>query len=199
MFIFSVLIYIVSLTLKLPVTLKIHNQSQNINLASPVYFNLNGKWHVAPDSEIGVNAVMESSLESNPDSLSATESDPEEDTMNGALIYKIQRQNAKFSRAEDVYLLVIWRVKGAEEPSIYALLIEYKDRITKAKMKRICRVYWSSIEAMVNPTRGDWRLDDATMLTTRVKVVNGGYRWDIFVSDGVENEPMDPLEVDPNR
>jgi hypothetical protein len=61
--IFYILIHVVSLALHSPVLLNIHNQCQDITLISPLYSMYGGKWHVTPDQEIDVDAVMRNRIE----------------------------------------------------------------------------------------------------------------------------------------
>jgi hypothetical protein len=61
--IFYILIHVVSLALRSPVLLNICNQCQDITLISPLYSMYGGKWHVTPDQEIDVDAVMRNRIE----------------------------------------------------------------------------------------------------------------------------------------
>jgi hypothetical protein len=87
---FSVLICVVSLALQSPVLLNIHNQCQGINLTSPVYFIHGGRWPIAPDQAIDVNAVMQNPIEF----------DAKQNILEGALVYRIQRKHITSAQDE---------------------------------------------------------------------------------------------------
>jgi hypothetical protein len=185
----------VSLVLQSPVSLNIHNQCQDINLTSPVYFIHGGKWHVVPDQEIDVDAIMRSRLEF----------DSGQDILEGILVYKIQRQHAKSDefvqdKSKNIQLLVAWHAEHTKGLHVRALLIEHDKEFNwdEDKLRELHQKCWCPLDAWANPTGSNWKLDDATMLTTTIKVMNGDYRWDISISeegDGIER----PLWIDAER
>jgi hypothetical protein len=183
MSIFRVLIYVVSLALYSLVSLNIHHQCQVINLISPVHFIHGGRWKMAPDQEIDVNTVVKNDLEF----------DSERNTLKGALIYRIRRrQYTEADRSiqdesKHFQLLVAWHVEHAKECHVRALLAEHEGELDEDKLRSLYEKHWHVIKTQTNPIRSSWLLDDATVLEVTTKVMNGGYRWDIFISEGVKN------------
>jgi hypothetical protein len=193
MFIFSVLICS-SLALQSPISLNIHNQCQDINLISPVYFIHGGKWYTTPDQKVNVNAVMRNHLEF----------DSGQDILEGILTYKIQRQHAEseeFVQAESksVQLLIAWNIEHTKGLHVYALLVEHDKELGEDKLRRLHQKYWHLLDAWVNPIRVNWLLNDMTMLATTVKVMNGGCKWCIFISEGNEDSTERPLWINAER
>jgi hypothetical protein len=192
--VFYVLICIVSFTLQSPILLNIHNQSQVINMTSPIHFIHGGRWSVIPDQEIDVNAIMRNYIEF----------DSGQDIVKGALIYSIQRQYAESdipiqNESKSVQLLVAWHVECTKEPHIRALLVEHDGELDEDKLRHLHQKYWQSIKAWVNPIGSDWLLDDATVLKTTVKMANEGYRWNVFITEEEKNSIMRPLWIDAER
>jgi hypothetical protein len=196
MSIFHVLIYIVRFALQSPVSLNIHNQCQDINLTSLVYFMHRGKWHVEPDKEVDVNSVIRNRIEF----------DSEQGMMEGALAYKIQRwQHVEpdeliQDKLKGVHLLVAWRGERTKGLNVHVLLVEHDREFDKDKLKMLHQKYWHSLDTWFNTIRSYRLSDDATILTTTVKVMNGGYRWDIFITKK-ENDQyiMEPPRIDAER
>jgi hypothetical protein len=195
MLIFSVLICVVSLTLQLPVLLNIHNRCQDINLTSLVYFMDGGWWNVLPDQGIDANAIMRNRIK--PDSG--------QNVLEGALVYKIQkRQNTESDEliqdeSKHIQLLVVWHVDHIKGLRVRALLIEHDKKLDEDKLRWLYQKYWHSLNAWIDPIESNWMLDDATMLATTIKTMNGGYRWDIFISEGMEDNFEKPLWIDAER
>jgi hypothetical protein len=174
MSIFYVLIYIFSLTLQSLVSLNIHNQCQNISLTSPVYFIRGGKWRVAPDREIDVNAVMQNHIEF----------DAGQDILEGFLAYRIQRKHADSNQSElkRIWLLVALHGDQTKGLHVHALVVEHNKRFDKDRLKRLYKKHRYLLKTRANITKSNWVLDDTTMLTT-FEIMNGGDRWDIFISE----------------
>jgi hypothetical protein len=175
MSIFHVLICVVSLALRLPVLLNIHNRCQDINLTSPVYFIHGGRWHTVPDQEIDANAVMQNCLEL----------DAGQDILEGALVYRVQRKHAESAQDESkqIWLLVAWNGEYTKGLDVRALLVEHNKRLDEVRLKRLYQRRWPLLREQANTTKSNWALDDTTMLKTTIKVMSGGYRWDIFISE----------------
>jgi hypothetical protein len=175
MLIFHILICVVSFALQSPVLLNIHNQCQAINLTSPIYFIHGGKWNVVPDKEIYVNAVMQNRLEF----------DSEQNALKGALVYRIQRKNVASDQDESkhIWLLIAWSGKHTKGLHVCALVVEHNKRLDEDRLKRLYQKRWPLLREQTNITKGNWTLNDTTMLTTTISARNGGYRWDIFISE----------------
>jgi hypothetical protein len=194
MSVFYVLICIVSLTLQSPVSLNIHNRCQGINLTSPVYFIHGGEWCIVPNQEINVDAVMQNRLEF----------DSGQDILEGALIYRIRRQHAESDKSahdssKNINLLVAWYVEHTKELHIRALLVEHDKEFDEDKLRGLYQKCWQSLNVFVSPSGCDWKLDDATILKTTVKTMNGGYRYDIFITEEEGNRIERPLWIDAER
>jgi hypothetical protein len=186
-----ILIHIVSFVLRSPILLNIHNQGQSISLTSPVYFIHNGKWHIAPDQEIDINTMMSNRIEF----------DSRQDILEGALVYRIQKKKTSFLEKECgthrkrakidksiqdeskyIQLLVAWRVEHTEL-HVRVLLVEHDRELDEDKLKKLHQKCWHLFNAWVDPIENEWLLDNAKKLKTKIKAMNGGYRWDIFIHE----------------
>jgi hypothetical protein len=196
MLIFFVLIRVVSLVLQSPISLSIFNAHEDINLTSPVHFIHGGKWHVAPDQEIDAIDVMRNYLEF----------DSGQDILEGALVYKIQREHAESDEviqdeSKSVHLLVAWYVDQTKGSDVRALLVEHDKGLNwdEDKLKKLYQRHWHSFDAWISPTGCIWLLDDATVLSVGVDAVNGDYRWDIVIAEGEGDNIERPLWTDTER
>jgi hypothetical protein len=189
-----VLIYVVSLALQSSVSLNIHNQYQNINLTSPVYFIHGGKWNVVPDQKVDVNAVMRNYIEF----------DSGQDILEGALVYRIQRKHAKYDEfvqdgSKNIQLLVGWYVEHTKELDVRAVLVEHEKELNEDKVMRLHQKYWHSLKMRTLFIRSSWLLDDTTALKTTIKVMNGGCKWDIFITEEIKNNVEKSLRINAER
>jgi hypothetical protein len=82
---------------------------------------------------------------------------------------------------------------------VRALLVEHDGELDEDKLRKLYRKYWHSLNELVDPIRSNWLLNDATVLSTTVVVMNGGYRWDIFISEGIKENLETPLWIDAER
>jgi hypothetical protein len=172
---FYVLICVVSLALQSTISFNIYNLCRTINLISPVYFIHGGKWNVVPDQKIDVSAVMKNCLEF----------DAGQNILEGALAYKIQRKHAKSTQDESkrTWLLAAWNGEYTKGLHVCALLVEHSKRLDEDRLKKLCQKRWPLLKTQTNTIKSDWTLNSTTMLTTTVKVKNGGYRWEIFITE----------------
>jgi hypothetical protein len=181
--------------LQSPISFNLHNQCKDINLISPVCFIHGGKWHAVPDQKIGVNDVMRNRVEF----------DSGQNTLEGALIYKIQkRHNSKFDKysqdeSEDTQLLVAWRVRRGAEPIICVLLVEHDSELDEDKLRRLYQKCWNSLEKQVDFIGSNWLLDDTTSLETTVKVINGGCTLSIFISEEMGDDIERPFWINTSK
>jgi hypothetical protein len=208
MVIFTVLIYVISFVLQPLVLLNIHNQCQDVNLTSPVYFINGGEWCVAPDQKIDVDAVVKNYLEF----------DSEQDMLEGALIYRIQRRETSFFEIErktqrkrvkidksaqdeskHIQLLIAWHGEYTKGLHVRALLVEHDKEFDEDELRQLHQKCWHPMNAFVNPIEDNWLLDDAAVLTTTVKTMNGGCRWDVLITEGIEDNVERPLWIDAER
>jgi hypothetical protein len=192
MLIFSVLTCVVSLTLQSQISLNMYNRYQGINLISPVYFIHGGRLHAAPDQKIDVNAVMRNCIEF----------DSGQDILEGALVYKILRQHVESDKliqdkSEHIQLLVSWYADHTKMLHVRAVLVEHDRELDEGELRQLHQKCWQSLNVWVNPIRSNWLLDDDdVVLMTAVKVMNSGYRWDVFTSKGVKDNVERPLWID---
>jgi hypothetical protein len=174
--------------------LNIVNQCQDINLISPVHFAYGGKLDVVPDQEIDVNTVMRNRLEF----------DSEQDILEGILLYKIQRQPAESDvliqdESKNTQLLVAWHGEYIKGLHVRAVLIEHDKELDQDKLMRLYQKYWYLFDEWASSIRSNWLLCDTTILATTIKAMNGGYRWDIFISKRIRGNVIRPLWLDVGR
>jgi hypothetical protein len=174
MLIFCVLICVISLALQLPVSLYIHNWCQDIYLTSPVYFMRGGRWCAVPGRRIHIDAVMQNRLGF----------DIEQGLIEGALAYKLREKCAASDQDElnNIWFIVAWHGEHTKGLHIHALLVKHDKKLDEYKLRKLCQKRWPLLKAQANVIRGNWPLDDATVLETTIKVMHESHRWDIFIS-----------------
>jgi hypothetical protein len=180
--------------LQLPISLNIHNQCKDINLTSPVYFIHGGRWHGAPDQKIGVNAVMRNRIEF----------DSGRDILDGILTYKIQRQHTESDKivqdeSKYIQLLVAWHIEHTKESHVRVLLVEHDNELDENNLRELYQKYWHPLETRIDSNKNRWILNDITVLETTVRAMNGGYRWDISISERKKKNIERPLWIDTSR
>jgi hypothetical protein len=79
------------------------------------------------------------------------------------------------------------------------VLVEHEKEIDEDKMRRLHQKYWHLLKKFASSIRSNWLLDDATILGTTVKTMNGGYRWDIFISERIDDYVRKPRWIDVER
>jgi hypothetical protein len=189
------LICVVSFALHSPISLNIHNLCQDIDLTSPAYFIHGGKWHKVLEQEMDVSVIISNRIEF----------DYGWDILEGALIYKIQKQHAKSDafvqdESKSIQLLVVWHVEHTQRPCVHALLVEHEEfNWNEDKLRQLHQKCWHPLNAWIEPIGINWLLRDTTVLETTVKATNGGYRWDIFISKGEKDDVERPLWIDAKR
>jgi hypothetical protein len=151
-------------------------------------------WHVIPDQKIDACDVMQNFIEF----------ESVQDILEGALIYRIQSKYTKYDRlihdkSKSVQLLVAWRVEHTKEFCVRALLVEHDGKLDENNLRKLYQKYWHSLEARVDPTKNNWLLNDSIVLATAVAALNGGYRWDIFLSGVMNNLSKRPIWIDVER
>jgi hypothetical protein len=196
MLIFSIFICAASLALQPLVSLNIYHRCQNINLTSPAYFTNGGRWNVAPDQEIDANAIVRSRIEF----------DSKQDILKGILAYRIHIQHTESDQSVQdeskcIWLLVVWRAEHTKGLHVHALLVGHNKKFEwdEDKLRWLHQKCWHSFNAWIHPTRNNWLLDDTAVSETTIKVMNGGHRWDIFISEGNNDNVMKPLWIDVER
>jgi hypothetical protein len=132
-----------------------------------------GKWHVTPDQKIDVNAVMQNRIEF----------DAKQDILEGALVYKIQYTGSAQDESKHHWFLIAWYGEYTRGSHVRTLVIEHNKQLDGDRLKKLYQKHWLSLKAQNNATGSDWILDDTTKLTTTVNVTDGGYKWDISISE----------------
>jgi hypothetical protein len=168
-----VLMCVTSLALQSLISLNIHNQCQDIKLISPVYFIHGGKWRAALDQRIDVNTVMKNCVEF----------DAKQDTLEGALAYKIQHVGSDQDESKHHWLLIAWHSEYTSGLHVCALVVEHNKQIDKDRLRKLYQKRWHSLNAQVNATGDNWILNDTTKLATIMNVTNGGYKWNLSISE----------------
>jgi hypothetical protein len=153
-----------------------------------------GKWNIIPDQEIYTNTVMRKCIEFNFG----------RDILEGALLYNIQKQHSEpdeFVQNESkcIQLLVTWCSGRTGGLQVCAFLVEHDKELDKDKLRRLHQKYWHLLDTRVDPNESNRLLSDTIVLETTIKIMNGGYRWDIFISEGVESNIGRPLWIDTTR
>jgi glutamate synthase domain-containing protein 3 len=132
-----------------------------------------GRLYVAPDQKIDVNAVMRNHIEV----------DAKQNILEGALAYRIKRKHVESTQDESkrIWFLVAW--KGVHTKGLYvrALVIERNKKLNEDRLMDLYQKHWPSLKAQDDATKSNWTLNNMTMLTTKIKVTNRGYRWNIFI------------------
>jgi hypothetical protein len=204
--IFFMLMCIVSLTLHGVMDVTVRNQYSDIELVSPVYFCNHGSYNEYPIERTDIGAMMKIGFSFGLDKLPG-----------GILMYKVQRKRGVMSdrqpkadatptevvedTSKTMRLLVVWEIEHFRDLRVYIVLVEHdnelewdEDRLSELHQKR-----WHSLNAWIDSTRNNWLLDDGAVLETTIKVMNGGHRWDIFISEGSNDNVRRPLWIDVER
>jgi hypothetical protein len=175
MFIFFILTCVVSLALRLPIPLYIHNQCQSIDLVPPVYFIDGGKWHVTSVWKIDANILMRNRLKF----------DANQNILEGALAYRTQRKHAEFAQDESkpIWLLIVWNSEYAKGLRVHTLLVGYNKELDEYRLRKLYRKRWPLFKERANATGNSCTLNDTTKLVTTIEVTNRGYEWNISISE----------------
>jgi hypothetical protein len=153
-----------------------------------------GRWNIVPDHEIGINTVMRNHLEL----------DSGQNILEGVLVYRIQRRQHTGSdesvhdESRNTQLLIAWHIKYTEGLHVRVLLVEHDSELDEDKLGILQQKYWHLLKAHIDPIGSNWMFDK-TALTTTIKVMSEGYRWDIFISEGVKSNVERPLWIDAAR
>jgi hypothetical protein len=149
-----------------------------------------------PDQGIDADSVIRSFIEFN----------SVQNILEGVLVYRIQKKYVESDRliqdeSESAQLLVAWRGEHAKELHLRSLLVEHDGEFNwdEDKLRWLHQKYWHLLNVQVEPDEGNWQLNDATMLKTKVKAMNGGYKWDIFISEGDRCGVGRPLWIDTTK
>jgi hypothetical protein len=156
-----------------------------------------GRWYTVPDPEVNFNAAMKNYLGF----------DSGQDILEGALIYRIQRiqhvesDKSVHDKSKDIQLVVAWHVEHKKELHVRVLLVEHDREFDwdEDKLRRLHQKYWHSLNTQTDPIKSNWLLDNMMVLTTTIKVMNEGYRWDISIYEGSKSNVERPLWIDIER
>jgi hypothetical protein len=161
MVIYSILIYITSLTIQSVINITIDNQCSNIKLTSPVYFVQDATCRIQFPQHVNSKSIMKARFITG---ISRS-------TFGGALLYRLQEKKYTSTRTQ---LLVIW---GYNSDKIYshARLIEHESTLdwNKDKLKSLYNLY--NIQYNVPSHLGRWWLSEDRTLKTKCETSHGGF------------------------
>jgi hypothetical protein len=186
MLIYSLLIYIISLTLQSIMNVTMNNRCTNIELVSPAYFIKDTTYHMHLPQQVDSRSIMKAKLKAG----------ISQDAFGGILLYLLQwKEDASTS----IELLMIWGCKSSRLYS-HVRLIEHENTLVwdKDKLKRLHNLYNSQYN--INFNRREWFLNDGTKLKTECETSYGGLEMNITISE--EKDLLShkkPLWVDPKR
>jgi hypothetical protein len=204
--IFPILMCTVSLTLHGVMDVAVHNQYPDIELASPVYFCNRGVYNEYPVERTDIGAMLKIDFSFGLDKLPG-----------GILMYEVRRKGntesdhqsstdaTSIEGVEDtpktMRLLVVWKIEHFGEARAHIVLVEHDKELEwdEDRLSELHQKCWYSLNAWIDPARNNWLLDDGAVLETTSKVMNGGYRWDIFISEGDIVNVRKPLWIDVER
>jgi hypothetical protein len=79
------------------------------------------------------------------------------------------------------------------------LIVKHDKKLDEIGLRKLYQVNANTLDAQVDFIGSNWLLDDATVLKTTVSVMNGGYKWDVFISEGIKDNVERPLWIDEER
>jgi hypothetical protein len=164
----------------------INNQCPNTELTYPIYFTKDATYHTQFPQQVNSKSIMKVNFITGID----------QDTFGGALLYRLQR---KENTTTSTQLLVIWGYRS-DRTYLHALLVKHESILSwnEDKLKRLYGVYNGLWHRCSDP--GIWLLNDDTELKIEYKVLDGGFRMEVIISE--ERDLVSyrkPLWVDPNR
>jgi hypothetical protein len=183
----------------------VHNQYQNLELTTPVYFSNSTTCYVFPSQQTNIGAITKASFGI----------DSKQEDFKCALLYKLQRKhidktdnqpNGNTVSIKDIttsiHLLVIWSVEDYnhkfcvclieltndftwDEDKLWSLYFQYNDRF--------CEDYKSNIIT--------WLMHDGSVMRTQSEVSYGSdYKLNIVISEGIRGNNMEEtMKLDPKR
>jgi hypothetical protein len=184
----------------------VRNQYSDIELVPLVYFCNLGSYNEYTVERTDIGAMMKIGFSFGLDKLPG-----------GILMYEVQRKGntesdhqsstdaTSIEGVEDtsktMRLLVVWKIEHFEEARAHIVLVEHDKDLEwdEDKLRWLHQKCWHPLNAWINPTRNNWLLDDGAVLETTSKVMNGGHRWDISISEGDNDNVMRPLWIDVER
>jgi hypothetical protein len=189
--------YVISFALESPVLLNIYNQCQGINLISPVCFLGSGKC---------VGVVLEQKIDAFCAGRNFFMFYPGQDILEGILVYKMQIKHAEpdefiQDKSKSIQILIAWHVENKKKLDVRVLLVEHERKFNwdENKLRKLYQKYWHIFMVWLHPTGFNCMLNDTTILVTTVNIMNGGYRWDIFISERMGDNTIRPLWVNTER
>jgi hypothetical protein len=200
MVIYSMLIYIVSLTLQSAMDVIINNRCFNIELTSPVYFTKSTVRRIHLPQRVYSKNRIKVNLRT----------DIHRSTSGGALLYHLQKTGSSESGDQSdtnkdmpisTQLLVIWELR-IDRLYSHTWLIEHDSTLiwNEDKLKRLHDAYNSQYNVDLIFNEGRWLLGDNTMLQTMCETSHkGDFKMEITISEEGQLSPQKPLRVDPNR
>jgi hypothetical protein len=205
MIIVIMLIYNVSLTLRLPLCMNIHNQCSNTKLVLPVYFG-NGTVHLKLSGrQIDTSTKMNASL-----GINATQNN-----FKGVLLFKLQiysdsqhnvntsTKKANKEKEKYVYMLVVCKMKNSN-PFAYAALIEYTEEYiwSENELKKLYDQNHDQFKKYNGATSGTWLMSNNMILKTSLNVIYSKRKFELGISISEEKKrdyAMRPFRINLKR
>jgi hypothetical protein len=173
MIVVTMLMYIVSLELQLPMYVTIHNRCLNTELVSPVYVGNGAVCPKLSSQQMGISAAMRASFE-----INATQ-----DEFEGVLIYKLQRYSdsqhnmdmtiTETNKNEEkcVQMLIAWKVKNYK-PFLHVTLAEHAKEFTwnESELRKFHDKNRSWLKEYDSTTSYPWFMNDNMALKTVFRV-----------------------------
>jgi hypothetical protein len=195
--------YVVSLKLRLPSCVTIHNQCSNIKLISPVYFGNGALCPKLSDQQIGIGTEMSACFEIN--SI--------QNNFEGALLYELQRYSARphkdivtakaVTKSTPIHMLVIWKMKGSEPFGHIMLLKNIRGfKWNEEKLRKFCNKNYDRLKGYGNTTLVTWLIDDSMVLKTvlEIRKLKENFELNIYISEEEEvNYTIRPFWIDKKR
>jgi hypothetical protein len=194
--IYSILIYIVSLTLQSTVDMIVDNRCTNIKLTSPIYFIKDAACPIQFPQQVNSESTMKVSFKT----------DIDQATFGGALLYHLQKREDESGDWSDtdedesisIKLLVIWGCKSdCFYSRAYIILHESTFTWNEEKLKMLYNLYNSQYQLCTKT--GEWWLHVDLMLKTKCKRRHAGLEIVVSISEEYLKYPREPLWFDSNR
>jgi hypothetical protein len=195
------LIHIVSLNFQIITPLTIYNQYPDIELASPVLFCNSECDHEYYVERVNNGTVMEVEFKL----------DFEYDTLEGILMYKVQRKSTAISdhqygkvieeASKVIRFLVAWKIESCRVCEEKIILIEYDDKFDMSE-NRLAQLYEKVKNIPASYYENVWLICDNTVLksTCDLSIHKTDFELKTYISEGIKGRhTLKPMWIDPER
>jgi hypothetical protein len=205
MIVITMLIYTISLELKLSPCVTIYSQCSNIKLLSPVYFGNGATCPQLSSQQIDTSTKMIACFE-----INATQDDFE-----GALLFKLQRYSdsqydidtsiteTDKSGATHLHMLVAWKGKDSK-PFLHIALVEHAKEFTwnEDELRKLYDKNRGWLKEYDNVTSNVWLMNNnmVVKMVSKVRGIKENFELSIFIYEEEMNKyAMKPLCIDLKR